>query len=258
MATVSVVIPLYNDAARIERAIRSVLAQNFLSEVIVVDDCSLDSSAQVVRQIQEQDSRVHLYSLPENSGPAVARNLGAEKANGELLAFLDSDDEYLRGYFADLVPLMLEEPTLHACKVGMEFWDPVKGWILPAYDPRYPAVVFSSSCNVLMRRKSFLRMGGFPVNSEFKGASGGEDVAFCQAVATYLPPLRRIDAIYYRCWSRAGSHVDKFLQETRLAAVKDGFEFVRLSDQQQPGGDLELAIKHYLAGVSSRLQVDSN
>lgn len=254
MASVSVVIPLFNDAKRVGRAISSALAQTSLAEVLVVDDCSTDSSVSVVECMADHDARIRLFSLAENSGPALARNFGAEKAKGEYLCFLDSDDEYLPGYFADVLPLMQADSSPHACKVGMEFWDPVKGWILPDYDPRYPAVVFSSSCNILMRRHSFLQMGGFPTNAEFRGGNGGEDVAFCQALALYLAPLRKIDKTYYRCWSQAGSHVDQFLQETRLAAVKDGFEFINLNDMQQPGGGLEKAISAYMKSVGARLQ----
>lgn len=253
MTSVAVIIPLYNDALRVERAIQSTLNQKYLEEVIVVDDCSNDDSIRVVRALAEQDHRIRIFSLTQNSGPAVARNFGVEKAGSEFIAFLDSDDEYLPEYFSEVIPLMLEDSTLHACKVGMEFWDPVKGWILPAYDARYPAVVFSSSCNILMRRHTFLQMGGFSTDPLFREANGGEDVAFCQAVAQHLGPLRRIDKIFYRCWSQAGSHVDKFLQETRLAAVKDGFEFVRLNEQQKPGGSLEQAIAAYMKRVAERL-----
>lgn len=252
-ASVSVVIPLFNDAGRVERAIRSALAQAFLAEVLVVDDCSTDSSMHVVQRMADHDERIHLFSLAENSGPAFARNFGAEKAIGDFLCFLDSDDEYLPHYFAEVLPLMQADMSLHACKVGMEFWDPVKGWILPDYDPRYSAVIFSSSCNILMRRHSFLLMGGFPTSAEFRGGNGGEDVAFCQALALHLAPLRKVDKAYYRCWSQAGSHVDRFLQETRLAAVKDGFEFVHLNEMQQPGGGLEKAISAYMQSVGERL-----
>jgi hypothetical protein len=96
-------------------------------------------------------------------------------------------------------------------------------------------------------------MGGFSTDPLFREANGGEDVAFCQAIAQHLAPLRKIDKVFYRCWSQAGSHVDKFLQETRLAAVKDGFEFVQLTEQQKPGGGLEQAIAAYMKRVAERL-----
>ncbi|QKV57586.1 MAG: hypothetical protein HT580_10365 [Dechloromonas sp.] len=81
----------------------------------------------------------------------------------------------------------------------------------------------------------------------------GEDAAFCSALAKYLAPLGRIEKAYYRCWSYAGSHVDKFLANTRLANNQDRFEFVVLGIDQQPGGALEQAIEKYSRNVSSNL-----
>lgn len=253
MSRVSVVIPLYNDCMGIERAIRSVLKQQQLKEVIVVDDCSTDESCAVVEGIVREIEAVRLLTLDENSGPAIARNVGADASRGEYLCFLDSDDEFLDNYFADVVPMLDANPEVHAFKVGMEYLDPVKGYILPPYDPRYVAVVFSSACNVMMRRLSFLKMGGFPSDPIFRASHGGEDVAFCSALAKHLPPLGKVDRAYYRCWSYAGSHVDKFLASTRLANNSDRFEFVSLSKDQQPGGPLEQAIADYSEMVRENL-----
>lgn len=88
---VTVVIPTYNRADTIERAVRSVLAQTYTNlDVVVVDDASKDSTKEVVEAID--DSRVSYYCLEKNSGACVARNTGVEKASGEIIAFQDSDD----------------------------------------------------------------------------------------------------------------------------------------------------------------------
>lgn len=89
---VSVIIPVYNGADTIGRAIQSVFAQDYRSyELIVVDDGSTDSTADVVRGF---GSRVR-YARQENRGPAAARNAGAKLAGGEYLAFLDADDQWM-------------------------------------------------------------------------------------------------------------------------------------------------------------------
>lgn len=91
---VSVIMPTYNRAAIIARAIKSVLDQTYSNlELIVVDDASTDNTAQVVSSIA--DPRVKYLRLPENSGVSAARNAGIKKARGAFIAFLDSDDEYL-------------------------------------------------------------------------------------------------------------------------------------------------------------------
>lgn len=254
MSRVSVVIPLYNDHLRIERAIHSALNQPHLKEVIVVDDCSTDDSIEVVQRLAAEVSEVRFFSLDENSGPAVARNFGAAMSSGDFLCFLDSDDEFLEGYFAEIVPLLDDNPSFHAFKVGMEFFDPVRGYVLPTYDPRYVAAIFSSACNVMIRRKSFFKMGGFPVDPAFRSVNGGEDAAFCEALAEYLAPLGKIERPYYRCWSYEGSHLHRFLSNTRLAESKDGFEFVSLTNDQQLGGNLAKALREYSNKVRENIE----
>jgi len=91
---VSVVIPTYNRAPLLGRAIRSVLAQCFEDfEVIVVDDGSTDETAAVVAAFD--DPRVSYVRLARNTGAGAARNAGIRLARGKFLAFQDSDDEWL-------------------------------------------------------------------------------------------------------------------------------------------------------------------
>jgi glycosyltransferase involved in cell wall biosynthesis len=100
MTDVSVIIPVYNGAETIARAVRSVLAQDYRSyELIVVDDGSTDSTGDVVRGF---GSGIQ-YIRQENRGPAAARNAGAKIASGEYLAFLDADDEWLPSKLTSMV-----------------------------------------------------------------------------------------------------------------------------------------------------------
>ena len=85
--------PSYNAENTIKESICSVIAQTFLDwELIVVDDGSLDSTVPIVMDMAEHEPRICLYTLPANQGVAVARNFGLEKAVGQWIAFLDSDD----------------------------------------------------------------------------------------------------------------------------------------------------------------------
>lgn len=93
---ISVVIPAYNREKTIERALMSVLRQTVLPyEIIVVDDGSVDSTAEIVRKIRGGNSLVRLLRLKRNRGAQAARNCGIKAAKGEWIAFLDSDDEFL-------------------------------------------------------------------------------------------------------------------------------------------------------------------
>ena len=88
---VSVIIPTYNRADTVKRAVESVLGQTYSNiEVIVVDDCSSDDTKKIIESIS--DDRVSFIRLETNSGACVARNKGVENASGEYIAFQDSDD----------------------------------------------------------------------------------------------------------------------------------------------------------------------
>ena len=91
---VSVIIPSFNRAATLPRAIDSVLKQSFDDlELIVVDDASTDGTEAVVQQFH--DDRVRYLRHSKNRFAAAARNTGMQAARGEYIAFLDSDDEWL-------------------------------------------------------------------------------------------------------------------------------------------------------------------
>jgi glycosyltransferase involved in cell wall biosynthesis len=91
---ITVIVPTFNRADQLQGALESVLAQSHRElEVIVVDDGSTDDTAAVISWLQERDSRVISLSQP-NAGVAAARNRGLDRAQGDLIAFLDSDDRW--------------------------------------------------------------------------------------------------------------------------------------------------------------------
>jgi glycosyltransferase involved in cell wall biosynthesis len=94
MARVSVVIPTYNRAHLLVRAVRSVLSQTFADlEVLIVDDASAGDVSEALMRIR--DRRVRYWRHDINRGVAAARNAAMSHASGEYIAFLDDDDEWL-------------------------------------------------------------------------------------------------------------------------------------------------------------------
>ena len=90
---VSVITPTYNCGKFISETIESVRAQSYTDwEMIIVDDCSTDNTADIVSKYIEEDSRIKYHCLDKNSGAAVARTTAMEMAEGEYMAFCDSDD----------------------------------------------------------------------------------------------------------------------------------------------------------------------
>lgn len=104
---VSVITPTYNCGRFIGETIESVIAQTYSNwEMIIVDDCSVDNTKTVVKQYQNQDSRIKYYCLEKNSGPAVARTKAMELAEGQYIAFLDSDDLWLKDKLTKQIKFM--------------------------------------------------------------------------------------------------------------------------------------------------------
>jgi glycosyltransferase involved in cell wall biosynthesis len=107
MPKVSVVIPTYNRAHFISDAIQSILTQSFRdSEIIIIGDGSTDNTAEVVSAFPV------IYSCEENKGVSVARNRGIELAQGEYIAFLDSDDIFMEDALAKGVEVLDKHPEV--------------------------------------------------------------------------------------------------------------------------------------------------
>lgn len=105
MEQISVIMPVYNGEKFVEKAIKSVLNQTYKNfELIIVNDGSIDDTEKICLKYIEDDSRIKYLKI-ENSGPSVARNIGIEKANGNYIMFIDSDDFYME----EMIEKMLQE-----------------------------------------------------------------------------------------------------------------------------------------------------
>ncbi len=115
---ISVIIPAYNAAQTISRAIESVRIQDMDSmEIIVVDDGSADDTYDVTASLVRPDETFHVLKMPQNSGVSAARNMGIRHAKGKFLAFLDADDIWLPGKLKQQIAAIKQDPriTLVSC-----------------------------------------------------------------------------------------------------------------------------------------------
>lgn len=168
---VSVILPTFNRERTIGRALESVLNQTGVSfEIIIVDDASTDNTLKAISDYLDDD-RVRLVRNTVTSGGAAARNRGLEVARGELIAFQDSDDEWLSGKLA------LQVERLDQC--GPEYAGNYTSFIRVAnnqaqYLPRIPASEAGGSIfralirqnhittqALLLRRSVVEEVGGF-------------------------------------------------------------------------------------------------
>lgn len=208
---ISVVVPLYNKAPYVRRTLNSIAAQTFSNfEVIVVDDGSTDEGAELVRSFADPRMRVVTQA---NLGPGAARNRALAEAGGDLVAFLDADDEWLPDYLAESVRLLdeygprvasitsgyLEYPAGVARQTMWQSRGLTDGLIRLGPDTS-PALVVSllaymSPCTTVARLKAVRRWGGF---YERDHCRYGEDahlwlkVLLNEGIAVNLNPLARI------------------------------------------------------------------
>ena len=103
MHTISVIVPIYNNAKYLPKCLDSLLAQTYRDlEIILVNDGSTDGTFQICEAYRQKDSRIKVISQP-NSGCSAARNRGIEMASGTYISFVDGDDWVEDNYFERLV-----------------------------------------------------------------------------------------------------------------------------------------------------------
>jgi glycosyltransferase involved in cell wall biosynthesis len=163
---ISVIMPVFNGAATLDRAIRSVQFQTFSGwELIAVDDCSTDDSMAILQRWAERDGRIRIERLDENRGVSAARNAAIRAARGEFVGYLDQDDEYYTDHLAHVRELKDRGDVL---MFGYDFVygdGPAAGRI-PSWDPAQArqhmfAVCISTPLGVAHRRE-WWEKGGKP------------------------------------------------------------------------------------------------
>lgn len=106
---VSVITPTYNSSNFIVDTVISVLKQTYQNfELIIVDDCSTDNTWEIIQELQLKDTRIRTFKMNRNSGAALTRNFAIERANGNFIAFLDSDDLWMKNKLELQVQFMLQ------------------------------------------------------------------------------------------------------------------------------------------------------
>ena len=191
----SIILPLYNKAPYVKKALESVCAQTWRDmELIVVDDGSTDGSAALVEQFLHTASDAPSYRIitQPNSGVAAARDKGVQQAGGEYVAFLDADDWWEPAFLATMAQLIEDYPDAGLYATNYIYYKPGKTHVAIRHIPtgyiNYPKaytengamVVFTSAA--VMPAHIFMEMGGFPV-----GVRLGEDFLLWAKTALHYP-----------------------------------------------------------------------
>lgn len=113
---VSVIMPTYNCGRFIEETIASIQAQSYENwEIVIVDDCSTDNTRELVENMMARDGRIQYHCLSENSGAAVARTEAMKLADGEYMAFCDSDDLWMPDKLEKQLKFMSDNGYAFSC-----------------------------------------------------------------------------------------------------------------------------------------------
>ncbi|HAX77744.1 MAG TPA: glycosyl transferase family A [Cyanobacteria bacterium UBA11372] len=165
---ISVIIPVYNGEQTIRETINSVLNQTFSDfELIVINDGSQDSTLEIVSSIP--DSRIKIFSYP-NSGQAISRNRGIERASGEFIAFLDADDLWKPNKLEAQLKALEANPQAAVAYSWTDFIDKDGQFLGTGTRINYSGNVYEKllvrnflehGSNPLIRRQALIEVGGF-------------------------------------------------------------------------------------------------
>lgn len=183
----SIILPTFNRARLIERAIASVSQQTFDDwELVIVDDGSTDRTFETLRPFLLADSRIR-YHFAANRGLAGARNIGLELAAGEYITFLDSDDAYRPNHLELRAQRLLAEPTIDLLHGGVEVIGP--DMVADKHDPSrtIPLAECVIGGTFVIRRDLAHRLGGF------RDVSYGDDADFFDRAVQSQARIVKVD-----------------------------------------------------------------
>lgn len=240
-AKVGVVVPMYNAAATIAETLESVCAQTYSAlDIVVVDDGSTDTCADIVCALADKDDRIRLVRQA-NSGVAAARNRGAQETVADYLAFVDADDVWA----PDKIALQMElvegrDPALVYCwfihinehsQVFPFRYNPQIADDVRKFMARKNFVGNGSS--MLVPREIFESVGGFNSCLRDHGAEGCEDYMFALGAAMKYPfrLVPRYLVGYRTTTSNMSSNPERMIKSFELVVEKFRPHLTEYSDE---------------------------
>jgi len=163
---ISVIVPTYNRAYMIGKTMESILSQTFKDlEIIVVDDGSTDNTEEVVKSYSNNSVMPIRYVRKENGGCASARNKGIDLAEGEYIAFLDSDDQFIPDAIKTLMDRLTSSNADFIYSPSIEVYEGAEFLALPAaagkpedFAKEHFLTTCARSCCILYRKEIFSKI----------------------------------------------------------------------------------------------------
>jgi len=194
---VSIIIPTYNSEDLIRRSIESTLNQTLKEiEILVVDDCSEDSTRSIIDEYKKKDNRIKSFYKNENSGVGTSRNIALNNALGEFIGFVDADDFVDPGWYQYLYENSNNMDIIRGIRVIHDFSETYRKSKLRPYGCIIPSII----------RKSFLDKYNirFPESRKFEDTKFNKVIKSKKPRTNYLPD----NGIYYHYVKRENSLSD--------------------------------------------------
>lgn len=200
---ISIIVPIYNTEKYLRRCLHSMYDSKFTNiEMICINDCSSDSSLEILRDCAHRDPRVVVVDLPENRGEGGARNAGLAIAKGKYIGFVDSDDTVDEGFYgalyaeaensgADMVEAPMCTVDEHNARVRHPEWT----WF----------------CSSLFKA-DFLKRNNILFPAKF---SCGEDGVFMTRVLLANPLRQKLHGLYYYNYHLIAGSASRFFSHKK-------------------------------------------
>ena len=224
---VSIVLPAYNQCEKLHRSIISIIKQTWRNfELIIIDDGSTDETKNIVDQYLKNDDRIK-YFFQNNSGlPGKARNKGISISSGELIAFIDQDDEWYPEKLEKQVDLLTSCADIErvgmvctSCKILRESGDTVRIHSVGLDEAIPPLILLkgiTNSCSgILMPKYIFNQIGGFD-NEIFIG----DDWDLMLRVASAGYSIKFIDKVLYNYFTGNDNSTEVMNIEERIRSFQ--------------------------------------
>ena len=216
---ISVIVPVYNTEKYLHRCIDSILAQTFTDfELLLIDDGSKDNSGKICDEYAAKDSRVRVFHK-ENGGVSSARNLGLDNAQGEWIAFVDSDDYISPQMYELLYKKSLNDSSeLVYCDIYMIYKDTITVYKSAQYNKSHEECVKNwiisvwTSCCIFIAKKRLYTQNNLksPI-----GVAYAEDFWLSTRLFHYAQSISKVELpLYYYYRINPNSAMHKLNTET--------------------------------------------
>ena len=234
----SIIVPVYNTKKYLSSCLDSILAGlPEKSEVIIIDDCSTDGSADLIKQYQKMHPEIIVKNTKIRRGVSAARNLGMRVARGRYLTFIDSDDFVSKYMYSILLKKILKEGTdVVYCDITL-YDNPQEMTFIKTESQKYhneKARIFdcglaASPCNKIYKRELF-------ENVYFPDSDMNEDVAVIPKVILAANKISYTGNAFYYYVQHTGSVQHKKFSDKRLAifeSIKEVLKSIKNKDTYQ-------------------------